>query len=366
MKKFASILFSAIMALSLVGCSSGSSDTSTTTGGDDSTATEDPIRVALIVTHFGDQSYFDAAGNGLDLLNEAYGDAIETTGIEMGTDSAGWEPAYRQACDEGYDIIVSGNFMYEPYMCAVAEEYPDIKFLNFDYSDAELNSKDNIVSVTYACHEAGYVAGLVAGLKTESNIVGAIGGGEYEGIKEFLAGFMQGVNAVNPDCKVTTGFVGNFTDTGVAYELASNMHSQGADVIYHAAGGAGNGLFDCAKDEDFWAIGVDTDQYAELSEKPEVAEHILTSSLKKCDYGVYWGVSQIIAGTAEWGTQRILTMADDAVGLAKNENYEANLTDDQKAIIEEYEEKVKSGEIEVEDQLVDSTCYDRWLEKVGL
>lgn len=369
MKKFASILLSSLMALSLVACGSSSDNGGTADSGSDASSTassEDVTRIALIVTNFGDQSYFDTAGAGMDLIREKYGDKVEVTGIEMGTDSAGWEPAYRQACDEGYDIIISGNFMYEPYMCTVAEEYPDVKFVNFDYSDAELNSKDNIISVTYACQEAGYLAGLVAGVKTETNVVGCIGGAEVDGIKEFLAGYMQGVYAVNPDCKVVSGFIGDFSDSGKGKEIASNMHKQGADVIYHAAGGAGNGLFDAAAEEDFWAIGVDSDQYASNSGKPELAAHILTSSLKRCDSGVLWGVTQILEGTAEWGTQRTLTIKDDAVGIVENDNYKNNLTEEQQATVEEYIEKLKNGEVEVEDQLQDDTCYDRWLEKVGL
>ena len=334
MKKIASILLSSIMALSLVAC--GGSDGSTgSTGGNDNQVAEDAVKVALVVTNFGDQSYFDTAGNGMTLLREKYGDKIDIKGIEMGTDSAGWEPAYRQACDDGYDIVVSGNFMYEPYMCTVAAEYPEVSFVNFDYDNAE------------------------------SNVVGCIGGGEYDGIKQFLAGYMQGVNAVNPDAKVISSFIGDFTDTGKAKEIASNMHKQGADVIYHAAGGAGNGLFDCAAEEDFWAIGVDSDQYAANSGKPELAAHILTSSLKRCDSGVLWGVSQVIEGPAEFGTQRTLGYKDDAVGLVINDNYKNNMTEEQQAKVAEFADKLKNGEITVENQLADNTTYDRWLEKVG-
>lgn len=364
MKKIASILLSSIMALSLVACG-GSDDNTGSTGGNDNQVAEDAVKVALVVTNFGDQSYFDTAGNGMTLLREKYGNKIDIKGIEMGTDSAGWEPAYRQACDDGYDIVVSGNFMYEPYMCTVAAEYPEVSFVNFDYDNAEINSLDNILSINYACHETGYLAGLVAGVKTESNIVGCIGGGEYDGIKQFLAGYMQGVNAVNPDAKVISSFIGDFQDTGKAKEIASNMHKQGADVIYHAAGGAGNGLFDCAAEENFWAIGVDSDQYAANSGKPELAAHILTSSLKRCDSGVLWGVSQVIEGTAEFGTQRTLGYKDDAVGLVINDNYKNNMTEEQQAKVAEFADKLKNGEITVENQLADNTTYDRWLEKVG-
>ena len=252
-------------------------------------------------------------------------------------------------------------------MLEVAKEYPDIKFLNFDYSDAEANSLDNVYAITYAANEAGYAAGVVAATVSTSGIVGCIGGMETDGIKQFLAGYMQGAYDVNPDIKVVSSFVGDFQDTAKAKEIASNMHSQGADVIYHAAGGAGNGLFEAAAEEDFWAIGVDSDQYMAFKDnQPDLAAHILTSSEKKCDEGILSAVTEMIDGTAAYGTQKTLGIKDGGIGLAENENYMANTTDEQRAAIQAQIDKVVSGEVTVNDQLVDNTSYDTWLAKTGL
>ena len=177
---------------------------------------------------------------------------------------------------------------------------------------------------------------------------------------------MQGVYDVNPNAKVISGFVGGFGDPATAKEIALNMHKQGADVIYHAAGGSGNGLFEAAAEANFWAIGVDADQYASMSGKPELAKHILTSSEKKCDVAILQSIKLMLDGKAEYGTQKTLGFVDGAVGLAENENYKANMTADQLAKVEEMKKKLAAGEIKVNDQLKDDKAYDTWLDKVGL
>ena len=248
-------------------------------------------------------------------------------------------------------------------MLTVAADYPDIKFLNFDYSDAEANKKDNVYAVTYASNEVGYLAGIVAGVKSQSGIVGAIGGMDNDGIRQFLAGFMQGAHDANPDIKCITGFVGNFQDTGVAKELATNMINEGADVLYHAAGGAGNGMFEAVAAADgVWAIGVDTDQYESLSEQPDLAKTILTSSVKNCDVAIKNSIGKMLDGTAPYGQQEILTYADGGVGLAENDYYKENMTEEELAKVKELADKVKSGETKVVDQLTDATAYDTYLE----
>ena len=106
MKKYLSLLLTGVMTLGLTACSSSSSAAASSTAAAETEVT----RIALVLPYVGDQSYFDVTYNGLTLLEEKYGDAVETKLIEMGTDTGGWETAYRQAATDGYDIIISGNF----------------------------------------------------------------------------------------------------------------------------------------------------------------------------------------------------------------------------------------------------------------
>ena len=362
MKKVLSLLLVAFLALGLAACGNDKPDPTPTPD----VVNEEVTRIALLLPFVGDQSYFDVTNNGLALLREAYGDSVECVLIEMGMDEAGWETANRQAAEEGYDIIISGNFQYEAAMLAVAAEYPEIKYLNFDYSDVAANSLPNVYGITYASNEIGYLAGVVAATKTQTGIIGGIGGMDNNGIRQFMAGYLQGAYDVNPEIKVIVSYIGNFTDANTAKEISMNMIAEGADVLWGCAGGAGNGVFAAvAEAEGVWAIGVDTDQYKSMSGQPELQKTILTSGLKKCDVAILNAVTAMINGTASFGEQEVINMAKDGVGLAENEYYLANMTEEEQATVKSFADKVFSGETEVVDELVTPGVYDDYLAKVG-
>ena len=360
MKKLLALLFSVLMVLSLTACGSNTNEPTNTDG-------NEATRVALLLPYVGDQSYFDVTYNGLNLLKEELGDAVEVKLIEMGTDSASWETAHRQAADEGYDVIISGNWQYEGAMLKVAAEYPEIKYLNFDFSSAEANALENVYAITYAANEIGYLAGVVAATKSQTGIVGGVGGMDNDGIKQFMAGYIQGAADVNPEVKVLISYVGDFQDTAKAKEISQNMINKGADVVWGCAGGAGNGVFEAvAENEGVWAIGVDTDQYVSMSGKPELAATILTSGLKNCDIAVCNSVIAMINEEVEYGTNKVLGYDDGAVGLAENDYYLQNMTEEELATVKSFADKVLNGETVVIDELVTPGVYDQYLAQHGL
>ena len=360
MKKLLALLFSVLMVLSLTACGSNTNEPTNTDG-------NEATRVALLLPYVGDQSYFDVTYNGLNLLKEELGDAVEVKLIEMGTDSASWETAHRQAADEGYDVIISGNWQYEGAMLKVAAEYPEIKYLNFDFSSAEANALENVYAITYAANEIGYLAGVVAATKSQTGIVGGVGGMDNDGIKQFMAGYIQGAADVNPEVKVLISYVGDFQDTAKAKEISQNMINKGADVVWGCAGGAGNGVFEAvAENEGVWAIGVDTDQYVSMSGKPELAATILTSGLKNCDVAVCNSVIAMINEEVEYGTNKVLGYDDGAVGLAENDYYLQNMTEEELATVKSFADKVLNGETVVIDELVTPGVYDQYLAQYGL
>lgn len=355
MKKLLSLLLVAFLGLGLTACGG-------TTGGED----EDVTKIAILLPHTGDQSYLDVTANGKVLLEEKYGDAVDVTVVEMGDDEADWEPANRQAAEEGYDIIISGNWQYEGAMLKVAAEYPDIKYVNFDYSSAEANSIDNVYGITYACHEIGYLAGVVAATKTQTGKIGGVLGQDNPGMRQFMTGYMQGASDVNPDIKVKITIVGGFTDPATAKEQSTQMIKSGVDVIWGCAGGSGNGVFEAvSENEGTWAIGVDTDQYKAMSAQEALAKTILTSSEKKVDVGILNAVTGILEGTVKFGTQKVLGLAEGAVGLSENDYYKANMTEEELAQVKKYADKVLNGETEVIDELV-TPKYDELYAKLEL
>ena len=356
MKKLLKGLLAATMMLGLTACS-GSGDENN----------EDATKVAILLPYIGDQSYLDVTANTKVLLEEKYGDAIEVNVIEMGKGEADWEPANRLAAGDGYDIIVSGNWNYETAMLTVAKDNPQIKYLNFDYSNAELNSLENVYALTYAAHEIGYLTGVVAAVKSKSGIIGGVVGQNNAGLNQFMAGYIQGASDVNKDIKVIISYVGSFEDAPKGKEISNQMIQQGADVIWGSAGGSGNGVFEAAAEhEGVWALGVDTDQYLSMSAKPELANVILTSGLKKIDVAITNAIGQIMEGTAPFGTQEILGYADGAIGLAENDFYKANMTEEELATVKSFTDKVLSGETKVVDELTQPGVFEQYYNQYGL
>ncbi|MBR5290907.1 MAG: BMP family ABC transporter substrate-binding protein [Erysipelotrichaceae bacterium] len=362
MKKFLTLLLAAVLCFSMAACG-GSNDSAN----NDS----DVTRVAILLPYLGDQSYLDVTANAKVLLDQKYGSDISVNVVQMGMDEADWEPANMQAANEGYDIIVSGNWQYEGAMLSVAAEYPEISYLNFDYSDANGNALDNVYAITYAAHEIGYLVGAVAGVKSQTGIIGGLAGKNAAGMNQFMAGFIQGAADANPEIKVMISYVGSYEDPVTAKEQSMQMINAGADILWGCAGGSGNGVFEAVAEarktnKNIWAMGVDSDQYVSMSAMPELADAILTSGLKKVDVAVTNAVEQMLNGTAPFGTQKILGYADGAVGLAENEHYLANMTEAELAAVKALADKVADGTTVVVDEVANPGVFEKYYNQYGL
>src|SRR5690606_26411781 len=207
---------------------------------------------------------------------------------------------------------------------------------------------------TFAEEQGSFLVGVAAALNTQTNTVGFIGGvGGFGLIEKFEAGFQAGVHAVNPDITIIPQYItqapdfDGFVAPDRGREIALAMYEQGADVIYHAAGGSGAGLFEAAAEysessgSKVWAIGVDSDQYNTAA--PEVQEYILTSMLKRVDVAVYEIVKAQQDGTFTAGNV-VYDLSVDGVGYSTSGGC---LTDEQIATIEDYKQQIIGGAIEV-------------------
>jgi len=165
----------------------------------------------------------------------------------------------------------------------------------------------NVASITFAENEGSFLVGVVAGLMTKTNKIGFVGGIEIPVIKRFELGFVEGVKAVNPDAKVTINYTGAFDKADLGKAAAASLYNDGADIIFHAAGGTGNGVFNEAKernkaaaaDKKVWVIGVDKDQSLEFGD-----DVTLTSMLKRVDEAVYRVSKELIEGNFPAGALR--------------------------------------------------------------
>ncbi|WP_020612160.1 BMP family ABC transporter substrate-binding protein [Sediminispirochaeta bajacaliforniensis] len=312
----------------------------------------DTLRVILIIPgNLGDKSFFDSANRGLDLVAREFG--AETKVIEAGVDSTKWEPALYDAIDGDWDIIITGSSMTE-LLNQVAPQYPDQRFINFDTSIVE--TPNNVYSMFYATNDIGFLAGTVAALVTTSDLplsndeatIGFLGGMDIPGINDFLVGYIEGALNINPDIQVLISYAGDFNDPAKGKELSLVQYNAGADIIYNVAGGTGLGLMDAAKAANGYAIGVDSDQAMLFRESdPQKASHIVTSTIKRIDQSVLRAVSLALSGELPFGTHEVLGVKEGGVGLAKNEFYDAVMSDELKARVEAVTQELVAGQIEV-------------------
>lgn len=374
MKKVLAIIMSAMFVV-LAGCSQGKSNDSSTGSNNSennvsSTISTDnneggngnPYRVVVVLNNnLGDKTISDLAWEGAQRAATEKGMEIKV--IELLGDVTKQVPTLTELAESGdWDVIVAGLFNLREAVEQVAREYPDQKFIAYDteilFSEGGL---DNCYSVIARQNEAAFLGGAVAANFTKSGyentneqkIIGFVGGGENTAVNDFLVGYIEGARYVDPETKVLISYVGNFTDAAKAKELAISQYQQGADVVFSVAAGASSGVLEAAVVENRYAIGVDQDQ-AELrisNGDQTTADHITTSVVKKMQNVVYNALVQAEEGTLAWGTHEYVGLVDDAMGLAENDIYKLQVSEEVRAQVEELKQKIISGEITVKSAI---------------
>ncbi len=352
MKRLVVILAALVLggALLFVGCSKEKTA---------ETTKDDVLKVIYLANGtMGDKSFFDSADNGMKMIHEKYGAVTKT--IEMGYDETKWEPTLLDTVEDDWDIIVVGTWQMTEMLQEVAAEYPDKRFIIFDTSVDYSLGLENVYSIMYKQNEASFVAGAMAASITNSDmplansdkVVGFLGGMDIPVINDFLVGFIEGVQYVDPAVKVAISYVGSFSDSAKGKEMALAQYNIGADIGYNVASQAGLGLLDAAKDVNKYAIGVDSDQALIFMETdPAKAKLITTSVLKRVDMSLLRAIDMHMAGTCPYGKAETLGFAEEAVGLADNEVYRDLVPEDIRTLVSDLEAKIQSGEIKVSTAL---------------
>jgi len=345
-----------VLAMTLAACPAAAPAESTgdTTAGSD----DDALKVVLFINGtLGDKSFFDSAQRGVNQAVAKLG--VESKTIEAGTDETQWEAALIDAAEnQEFDVFVVGTWQMNEYLQALAPQYPDKSFVIFDSTvDYDSGCCDNVYSILYKQNEGSYLAGVyAAGITTmeidginADAVIGSIGGQEIPVILDFMVGYEQGARDTNPDVQIIRQFAGGWFDPAKGKELAKAQYSQGADVIFQIAGGTGEGVFEAAREDGHFALGVDSDQALIVEEAdPDKAARILTSMMKNVDNSLFRALSLHIDGTAPYGQIEELGIAEGGVGLARNKFYDENTPDEVKNLVEEAEAQILAGEITVE------------------
>lgn len=349
-------IFAIAVLMAACGGSAGGGDTAAE---GDSGGGEEPLKVIFLVNGvLGDKSFFDSAQRGLDRAEAELG--VQTKTIETEPENTAlWEATLIDAAEnEDYDIFIVGTFQMSQFLQEVAPKYPDKKFIIFDAPvDYENCECDNVYSVLYKQNEGSYLAGVYAAAMTTQNldgmnpepVIGSIGGQEIPVILDFMVGYEQGARDTNPDIQVIRQFADSWDDPAKGKELAKAQYSQGADIIFQIAAGTGQGVFEAAAEDGHYAIGVDSDQALIIEEAdPDQAERILTSMMKNVDNSLFRAIDLHLKGELPYGQAEALGIAEGGVGLARNKYYDEMTPDAVKAMIDEAEERILAGEVQVE------------------
>lgn len=357
-KRLLSMALSAVMVLSLAACGgqakdststkSASKTTSTTsTASTASTATssassnagskataKSELKIGLITDVGGihDHSFNETSWKGMERAKTDFG--VEINYLESKTD-ADYSSNIESFVDEDYDLIVCVGFKLAEATKKAAESYPDKKFAIID--DATNASLPNVTCLTFKQEQASYLVGYVAGLVTKKNNVGFVLGMGNEMMHKFGYGYLAGVYAANPKATVQQINANSFADPAIGKTTATTMITNGADVIFHAAGGTGVGVIQACQENKISAIGVDTDQ---SSLAPDT---VITSAMKRVDNAVYDSVKQLVEGTLKGG-EVVYDLSKGGVDIAPTTNL---LSEDVLKKVEEVKAKILSGEIVV-------------------
>jgi basic membrane protein A len=264
--------------------------------------TEKTFKVALVISQLGDRSYLDSAAAGIAMVNEDMLN-VETKIIEN-ADVSERMLAARAMAEEGYDLVITVGFAAADWTNEIALEYPDTKFA---IVDATLDAP-NGTGLTFREDQGSFTIGMLAAMMTKTGKVGFIGGMDVPALRRFELGYIQGVKYANPDVEVISGWVGSFDDATKGKELALAQYEEGVDIIYPAAGKAGEGALAASAEVGLYALGSDSDQcYIHPG-------HIIATNMKRVDMAVYGAIKALTQGTLEGGVQ-VYDLNRDAVGL---------------------------------------------------
>ena len=303
-----------------------------------------PLRVTMIYPSdcIGDSGYCDSFHIGVRTAEAELGISLtEVAGME--SDPAATEMQLREAAQNS-DLVLAAGYQMGAALANVAPDFPDTKFAIFDV----VLDIPNVASINYKANEGSFLVGAIAALKSESGKIGYIGGADVPLLHEFEAGYIAGVNAVNPDAAVTVEYISE-DETGFgmpdrAKEIALAQYASGIDVIYVAAGGSGNGVLEAAREQHKFVIWVDSNgNYLE----PGI---VLTSMVKELSASVIKVITETADGTFIGGV-RYLGLEDGGVSYAVDEHNQSLLSDEILSRVESLKAQIVAGEIVVPDQI---------------
>jgi len=335
----------------------------------------------------GDNSFNDSAYNGLVTLAKTYkgwiqddpskvnyGTEIQLKYLEPKAGGQDREILLRALAEDGYQIIYGIGFLFSDALAKVAKDFPDIHFCLIDGFIPDLTDSSNITCLSFKENEGSFLVGAIAALKARGKPIGFLGGMDIPLIHRFENGFDAGAMYVNKAYRAPGAIMGQyagkdptaFNDPTTGYNISANFYKQGAEIVFHASGGTGVGLFKAAQEAKKQSIGVDSDQGLIWASSKEdatkaQAQYILTSMIKRVDNAVFLSGKDFIANGGKLdGGYRSFGLKEDGVGFAENQFNRSKLADVRARVLQ-IRSDILAGKITVPDENTDMAAYAKSL-----
>ncbi|TKX55024.1 MULTISPECIES: BMP family lipoprotein [Halorubrum] len=357
---------SAAGLIGLAGCSGGPSGSGDGSGGGNASdgssgsdggegSDEPPATVGIVYSDggLGDNSFNDAAQQGILQAEEEFGIAYDESEPDGAGEFGQFQQLYASSTDPDYDLVSCIGFNQGDALSETAPQFPDQDFMIVDTTVDE----PNVANYLFREHEGSFLMGVLAGRLTETDFsagagatapdstnVGFVGGVDSPVIRRFQAGFEAGVDYASDDVDVITSYVGSYADPSGGREQALSMYQSGADIVYHAAGATGVGVFQAAQSEGRFAFGVDQDQ--SVSE-PSFADVIVASMVKRVDTAVYESISNVIDGSHQGGNTIALGLESNGVECVYGQEIGGQVPEDIKTAVADARDEIIAGNIDV-------------------
>lgn len=361
-KKFLALGLSSILAMSVLAGCGGSTNGGQTAAASKFEMLDTDLKVGMVIGKgtIDDRSFNQGTWEGISgtVKNNKY---LKPAGET----EADYIKEMSNLYDAGFKYIMLPGFYFETAVFKAQDKYADANFVILDGApnDGQGTTKigDNTVSITFAEHEAGFIAGIAAAAELKEGDFGFLGGMALPAVQRFEAGFKQGLDYANENLgtSITLNdenvvYQGSFDDKAAGQQIAAQMYDRGVKTIFTAAGGTGIGAITEAKQragngQEAWVIGVDSDQYADGIYNVDTQESvILTSAIKYLDQAAHDMIVAKVNGNFPGGEALVFSIANDGVGIpAEN----PNLSEETMTVVNEVYNKVKTGEITVNETL---------------
>lgn len=292
------------------------------------------VSVSMVTDTGGvnDQSFNQSAWEGLQRAKSELGVNVSYVESAQEADYARNLDTLR---DSNQDLIWGIGFLMGDAILNAAKANPNQKYAIIDF--AYENAPANVIGVLFREQEPSFLVGYIAGKMTKTGVVGFVGGIESELIGRFQYGFQAGVAFANPNARVLVQYAASFTDAAKGKSIALQFYQNGADIVYHAAGGVGDGVIEAAKEQGKWAIGVDRDQ------NYIAPNNVLTSAMKRVDNAIYNIVADLAKGVFNGGQTVVYGLAEGGVDIAPTSSM--NVPADILAEVEALKRRIISGDL---------------------